>query len=146
MAAGTALTPRRRTRTRTATGRRIAAASALASAVAVGLFVHLRLTGVGGDIAGDVLYAVAVYAGLVAVAPRLSSPVVAAIAGAWCVGVELFQLTGLPAQWGAGFGPAMLVLGTVFDPRDLVVYVATVAIAAVTDVVARRAAARPARG
>ncbi|WP_425841382.1 DUF2809 domain-containing protein [Microbacterium sp. PA5] len=114
--------------------------------MAVGLFVHLRLTGVGGDIAGDVLYAVAVYAGLVAVAPRLSSPVVAAIAGAWCVGVELFQLTGLPAQWGAGFGPAMLVLGTVFDPRDLVVYVATVAIAAVTDVVARRAAARPARG
>ena len=34
---------------------------------------------------------------------------------------------------GAAFAPAMLVLGTVFDPRDLAVYVMTVAVACAID-------------
>ena len=46
----------------------------------------------------------------------------AAIALAWCIAIELFQLTGLPDRWGAAFWPAMLVLGTVFAPEDLVMY------------------------
>jgi len=144
VAAGSALTTRAGVGERT--GRRVAAATVVVLAVVAGLIVHLQLTGMAGDIAGDALYALAVYAGLVMVAPRASTAVVAAIAGAWCVAVELFQLTGLPAQWGAAFGPIMLVLGTVFDARDLVVYVLTVAVVALTDVIARRAPARSARG
>lgn len=143
MAARSALTTRGRVAA--ATHRRIAAATVVVLAVAAGLIVHLQLAGDGGDIAGDALYALAVYAGLVLIVPRASTAVVAAMAAAWCVGVELFQLTGLPAQWGAEFGPVMLVLGTVFDARDLVVYAVTVAVAAMTDVVARRAAARSSR-
>ena len=54
---------------------------------------------------------------------------VAAIAAGWCIAVELFQLTGIPLAAGAAFTPAMLVLGTVFDPRDLAVYSLTVAVA-----------------
>ena len=117
----------------------------MALSVVAGLLVPGQLPGAAGDITGDALYAVAVYAGLVALAPRASSLLVAGIAAAWCVAVELFQLTGLPEQWGAAFRPIMLVFGTVFDPRDLVVYVLSVAAAAAIDVVARRRATRTAR-
>jgi hypothetical protein len=58
---------------------------------------------------------------------------VGAIAAAWCTAVELFQLTGLPLAWGAQFSPVMLVLGTVFDARDLVVYLVTIALATALD-------------
>lgn len=125
--------------------RRIAAVVVLGLAVVAGLLVPGQLPGAAGDIAGDALYAVAVYAGLVVVVPRASSSLVAAVAAAWCVAVELFQLTGLPEQWGAAFRPIMLVLGTVFDARDLVVYMLAVAVVALTDVVARRRATRTAR-
>ena len=144
MAAGAPLTPRRRAG-EPATIRRIAAVVVVALSVVAGLLVPGQLPGAAGDITGDALYAVAVYAGLVALAPRASSLLVAGIAAAWCVAVELFQLTGLPEQWGAAFRPIMLVFGTVFDPRDLVVYVLSVAAAAAIDVVARRRATRTAR-
>lgn len=55
------------------------------------------------------------------------------MAAAWCVAVELFQLTGLPGQWGVAFPPLMLVLGTVFDARDLLIYVVAIALCAVVD-------------
>jgi len=83
----------------------------------------------GSDIAGDALYAAAAYAAVVVVLPRLRPVAVAAIAAGWCIAVELFQLTGIPLAAGAAFTPAMLVLGTVFDPRDLAVYSLTVAVA-----------------
>ncbi|MGO1746586.1 MAG: DUF2809 domain-containing protein, partial [Microbacterium gubbeenense] len=53
-----------------------------------------------------------------------------AIALAWCVGVELFQLTGLPAQWGS---PWTLVFGSGFAWTDLVFYSVGVALAAGVD-------------
>ncbi|MBW9122163.1 DUF2809 domain-containing protein [Microbacterium trichothecenolyticum] len=115
--------------------RRIVAAVLLAATVAAGLVVYALLPDTAAtDIAGDALYSVAAYVAVVLIAPRLPAIGAGAIAAAWCVGVELFQLTGLPLAWGAQFPPVMLVLGTVFDARDLAVYVATIILATAVDV------------
>jgi len=119
--------------------RRLVAALLLVATVAAGLLVHGVLPDtVATDIAGDALYAVAAYLAVVLIAPRLPALATGAIAAAWCVAVELFQLTGLPLAWGAQFAPAMLVLGTVFDARDLLVYVATIILATAVDAGIRR--------
>jgi len=117
--------------------RRWAALAALAALVVSGLLVVAFAPDdtAGSDIAGDALYAAAVYAAVVIIAPRLRPWAVAAIAVGWCIAVELFQLTGIPLAAGAAFPPAKLVLGTVFDPRDLAVYVMTVAVACAIDAV-----------
>lgn len=103
--------------------------------VVAGLGVHALLPNSAfSDIAGDVLYSFVAYLTVVILAPRARPLATAAVALAWCVAVELFQLTGIPLQAGAAFSPAMLVLGTVFDPRDLVVAVVAVSAAALVDV------------
>jgi hypothetical protein len=118
--------------------RRIVAASGVLVTVVAGLLVHFVLPDTAAtDAAGDALYAAAVYLLVVVIAPRRHPAVVGAVAATWCVGVELFQLTGLPEIWGAAFWPVTLVLGTVFDARDLWIYVAAVSALAVVDVVAR---------
>ena len=120
--------------------RRLVAALLLVATVAAGLLVHGVLPDtVATDIAGDALYAVAAYLAVVLIAPRLPALATGAIAAAWCVAVELFQLTGLPLAWGAQFAPAMLVLGTVFDARDLLVYVATIVLATAVDALVGKA-------
>lgn len=89
-----ALSQRRTTR------RRIAAAFGLSAVVVAGLSVHAFLPdSAGTDIAGDALYAIAPYLAVVIVAPRLSPLAVGALAAAWCVAVELFQLTDCRARW-----------------------------------------------
>ena len=119
--------------------RRLVAALLLVATVVAGLLVHGVLPDTAAtDIAGDALYAVAAYLTVVLIAPRLPALATGAIAAAWCVAVELFQLTGLPLAWGAQFAPAMLVLGTVFDARDLLVYVATIILATAVDAGIRR--------
>ena len=119
--------------------RRLVAALLLVVTIAAGLLVYGVLPDtVATDIAGDALYAVAAYLAVVLIAPRLPALATGAIAAAWCVAVELFQLTGLPLAWGAQFAPAMLVLGTVFDARDLLVYVATIILATAVDAGIRR--------
>ncbi|WP_248147602.1 ribosomal maturation YjgA family protein [Microbacterium aoyamense] len=119
--------------------RRVAAAIALASVIVAGLAVHAFLPDTSAtDIAGDALYAVAAYSGIVLLAPRLKPWVVALIAGAWCVAVELFQLTGIPLALGGLLPPVMLLLGTVFDARDLVIYIAAVVTAGLIDAAVRR--------
>lgn len=105
----------------------------------MGLVVHgLLPDSAATDIAGDALYAVAVVAFVVALAPRVSPLVAGGIAAVWCVGVELFQLTGVPVRVAEVFAPAVLVLGTVFDARDLVVYVAAIVVASALDAVVGR--------
>lgn len=122
--------------------RRLAAAGALIVIVAAGLIVHTQLPDSPvTDITGDALYAAAAYAGIVLLLPRPAVAVVAGLAAAWCVGVELFQLTGLPSLWAQAFPALVLLLGTVFDGRDLIVYVVTIAVAAVADAAARRSIA-----
>lgn len=125
--------------------RRIAAALLVLAVIAAGLFVHGALPDTAGtDIAGDALYAVAVYLAVVVLVPRLLALAVGATAAGWCIAVELFQLTGMPLEWAARFPPAVLVFGTVFDPRDLVVYVVAIAVVTALDVAmtARRRARR----
>jgi hypothetical protein len=78
-----------------------------------------------------------VYAAIVLVAPSLRPIAAALIAAALCVAIELFQLTGIPLRAGDLFPPAVLVLGTVFDARDLVVYPAAVGVACLIDAVVR---------
>lgn len=120
------------------TRRRLTSAGALGLVVATGLAVHLLAPdSAASDIAGDALYAVAVYLFVVVLAPRVRSLAAGLVAGGWCVAVELFQLTGVPLTAGAAFPPAMLVLGTVFDARDLVVYLVAIAAVTATDAALR---------
>ncbi|MCZ4068330.1 DUF2809 domain-containing protein [Microbacterium sp. H37-C3] len=119
--------------------RRWGAAALAVAVVAAGLVVHGILPDTAAtDIAGDALYAVLIYALVVAVAPRAATVVVAAVAGIWCIAVELLQLSDLPARAATVFPPAVLVLGTVFDARDLLVYVVTIVITGALDAVWRR--------
>ncbi|KAF2412978.1 hypothetical protein B1729_12250 [Microbacterium sp. B35-04] len=114
--------------------RRAIAGVMLIATIGAGLLVYRALPGTAAtDIAGDALYAVAAYLAVVLVGPRLPPLVVGGIAAAWCTAVELFQLTGLPLVWGAQFAPVTLVLGTVFDTRDIVVYLVTIALATALD-------------
>jgi len=125
--------------------RRLIAAALLAATIAAGLALHRWAPDTSAtDIAGDALYALAAYLGLAMVFPGLRAWVLALTAGAWCTAVELLQLTGLPERLGAAFPPVMLLLGTVFDARDLLVYLLTVALAALVDT-ALRVIARPPR-
>lgn len=122
--------------------RRVRAGVLLVIVVIVGLVVHGVLPeSAFADIAGDALYVGAAYLALVVVLPRLRPWIVGSIALAWSVGVELLQLTGVPQQVGAVFPPAVLLLGTAFDARDLIVYtVAAVVVTAIDGLWARRAA------
>jgi hypothetical protein len=114
--------------------RRLTAGLLAAAVVCAGLLVHLALPdGFATDAAGDILYAVCIYLLLVVVAPRLPASIVAAIAFAWCTAVELFQLSGLPEEWGAAFAPAMLVLGTVYSFTDLLMYAIGILVALALD-------------
>ncbi|MFF7681236.1 DUF2809 domain-containing protein [Microbacterium sp. NPDC007973] len=123
--------------------RRLAAVLALAVVVAAGLAVHrLMPSSVASDVAGDALYAAAAYTGLVLLLPRARPPVLAAGAAAWCVAVELLQLTGVPITLAERMPVAALVLGSGFDARDLVVYVLAVASALGVDGVVTRVRAR----
>lgn len=118
--------------------RRIAAAVALAAVIAAGLTVHaFGADTTLSDITGDALYAVAAFAAGVLVAPRAATLLVAGVAAAWCVGVELLQLTEVPLTLAAWFRPIALVLGTGFDARDLVVYLAAIAVTAALDAAVR---------
>ncbi|MEZ3160939.1 DUF2809 domain-containing protein [Microbacterium sp. BWT-B31] len=122
------------TRVRHRIARRATALVALALVVTAGLSVHAVVPGgSASDIAGDALYAAAAYAVAVVIRPRLTALAAGAIAAAWCVGIELLQLTGMPLAFGAVFPPVLLVLGTAFDARDLVVYVVTVGLLVAAD-------------
>ena len=126
-----------------AIGRRLIALLLLLCAIAAGIGIHDGAPqGTVSDIAGDVLYAVAAYLAVVIVAPRLRPLAAGAIAAGWCVAVELFQLTGIPLALGAVFPPAMLVLGTVFDARDIALYLGTAAVLTAVDTAAQRVARR----
>lgn len=127
------------------TERRVFAARGMVLVVLAGLVITFGLPDTTGtDVIGDVLYVVVVYLLVVLLAAHWHPLVVGAVTAGWCVLVELFQLTGLPEVWGAAFWPVMLVLGTVFDARDLLVYVFTAVTLVVCDVAQSRAG-RPRR-
>jgi hypothetical protein len=114
--------------------RRLVALAALVVVVAAGLVAAKVLpSSAATDIAGDALYAVAVYTGLVLLLPRVRRLILAIAATGWCVFVELLQLSGLPVALAERIPPIALVLGTGFAARDLVVYASAVLVAAAAD-------------
>lgn len=125
--------------------RRIAAGVLLAIVIGAGLIVHGVLPeSAFTDIAGDALYVAAAYLALVLVFPRLPPWVTGGIVLVWCVGVELLQLTNVPHQIVAVFPPAVLLLGSTFDARDLLVYaIAALMITGIDEVRARRGRPAP---
>lgn len=79
----------------------------------------------GGDVAkdaGDALYTVLLYTLVLLAAPRMRPGRAAAWAAGLSWAVELFQLTGLPDAWGRRSTLARLVLGSTFNPPDLLWY------------------------
>ena len=108
---------------------RLLTAVAAAATVALGVVAKLAVPGLTGDLLGSALYTVllALLLALVAprlVAPRLAAPVAAGAATAASVGIELLQLTGLPAAAADAFPPAAWVLGSTFVATDLPGYLA----------------------
>jgi hypothetical protein len=98
--------------------------AALAGVVALGLASRLHPIGLrwfDKDL-GDVLYAAAAYLVLALFRPRWRPDPVAAVALAFCLAVETFQLTGLPARW-AHVTLVRWLLGTGFAWRDVACYV-----------------------
>lgn len=121
--------------------RRVVLACTAVAVVAAGLWARTGLAGVAGDAAGGILYAVLLYLLLAFAAPRARCRTVAAAAVVLCVGVELFQLTPWPAQWGAQWPPLRLVFGSTFNVWDLPAYAAGGAAAGLLDRALRRPAA-----
>ncbi|WP_371030649.1 DUF2809 domain-containing protein [Pseudoclavibacter sp. JSM 162008] len=123
--------------------RRAAAAVLLAVTVALGLATHcLFPEGAVSDIAGDALYTVAVYLGVMLLAPRARPWLLAALAVGWSFAVEFLQLTELPHRAAEAFAPTRLVLGAGFDPRDLLVYALAGVLACAADLSVHRIRAR----
>lgn len=92
--------------------------------VVLGVAAKLLVPGLTGDLFGSALYTVLLALLLALVAPRLPTLVVAGVATVASVGVELLQLTGLPAAASAAFPPAAWVLGSTFAATDLLGYLA----------------------
>ena len=74
---------------------------ALALTIALGLLSRLHPIGwpLYDKSLGDVLYAVAAYLSLALLLRRRSPALVALLAAGWCVTVEVFKLSGIPAQY-----------------------------------------------
>lgn len=97
----------------------------------------------GSDLAvadklGDLLYAALVTLGVWFLVPRAPLAVVAGVAGAWCLAVELLQLTDVPRAAADRVPLARLVLGSGFDGWDLVAYAVGVLLALGGVLVTRR--------
>jgi hypothetical protein len=106
------------------------AAACAGGFLAVALGVRVLASGGGvldssgalAQYSGTALYASMVYAGAFLLAPRLRPAVAGAAAIIFCWAVELFQLTGWPAEWSEHSIVARLVLGRQFDVVDLLWY------------------------
>lgn len=119
-------------------GRGLSAVVAVPLVVAAGLGVRTVGLGAAASAAGDVLYAVLVYALVVALAPRWRPGVAAATAVAVCWLVEAAQLTSIPAALADVWWPVRYVLGTSFVWTDLLLYVVGVLLASGVDLVVSR--------
>ena len=110
------------TRVRDQLRQRFVPAAAAVLTVAAVLSVRSVLDGYLAKYAGDALYALLIFWLVLVVAPRIRASVAAAVAFGVSVAVELFQLTGIPAELGAQSALARLVLGTTFNAPDLPFY------------------------
>lgn len=104
--------------------------------IALGLLGR-QLPGIIGDMMGGLLYAVLLYLLFAFVMPRARPLTLTAVAAATGIAIELFQLTGIPAQIGAAWPPAKLVLGSTFVPLDLLVAAVGAACGPLADILVR---------
>lgn len=107
--------------------RRLAFAALALGTLVAGLAVHLGLRGAlpaaVHDVTGDSLWATMIAWGVGALAPSATPATRATVAYATCVAVETSQLLHTPALDALRATTAgRLVLGSGFDPRDLVAY------------------------
>ena len=113
-----------------------------AGTVGVGLLVHLRGTALSAaprDVLGDALWAMMIVWGVSAVLPDARRSTRGLVALAVCWAVEASQLYHAP--WADALRATTvgrLVLGSAFDARDLVAYVAGVLVALLGEAAARR--------
>ncbi|MCI0155096.1 DUF2809 domain-containing protein [Leifsonia shinshuensis] len=126
--------------------RRVALLVVAVLVVVTGLTVHRLADGWIGGFTGDALYAVLMVMLVAIVVPRAPSVVVGGVALAVCVGVELLQLTGVPALLSAAVPGVELVLGTTFQATDLLAYALGALGATFVDLLVRRRAAGSSRG
>lgn len=105
--------------------------------VAAGLLLRM-VPGPVGDLGGGAFYAALVFVLVAAAAPAASGTRLGAVAFLLCAGVELLQLTGLPAALADAFPPARLLLGTTFAATDLLAYVIGASVAVTLDHILRR--------
>jgi hypothetical protein len=101
---------------------RMAAAAAAVLTVVAGLAVRAVAQGSVAKYAGDALYTVLILALVVLVAPRSRPLAAAGAALAFSWAVEFLQLTGVPAELSGRSVVARLVLGSTFNPPDLLWY------------------------
>lgn len=101
--------------------------------VVLGLGIRTFGDGAWTGPAGDALYAVLVYVLVALLVPGKPKLLVAAAAVTACAMIELFQLTGLPAELGQSWPPIRLVLGTTFGTADLLAYAGGAALAYAAD-------------
>ncbi|MDH6223532.1 MULTISPECIES: DUF2809 domain-containing protein [Streptomyces] len=102
--------------------RRLVAATAALATVGAGLGLRAVATGDVAKYGGDALYTLLLVALVVVAAPSVSAWRAAAIALAVSWGVEFLQLSGVPAELSRRSAAARLVLGSTFDPPDLLWY------------------------
>ena len=126
--------------------RRVALLLVAAATVVAGLTVHELADGWAGAFTGDALYAVLIVLLVAVLVPRAPSVVSGGIGLVVCVGVELLQLTGVPARLSAAIPGVELVLGSTFQAIDLLAYAVGAAGATAVDAVVRRRAAGSSRG
>ncbi|MFJ9886133.1 DUF2809 domain-containing protein [Streptomyces sp. NPDC091287] len=106
---------------RPSTARAVAAGAAVVT-VAAGLAVRAGADGAFAKYAGSALYTVLLCTLVAFCAPRARPAVVAWAALGLSWAVEFAQLTGVPAEWSAHSTAARLVLGSTFNPPDLLGY------------------------
>jgi hypothetical protein len=106
----------------------------MAVTVALGLASRLYPTGwfLWDRVLGEVLYAVAAYLAWAMLLLRRPPPLIAAVALASCLAVELFKLTGIPAE-NQGVVCVRWFLGMTFDAVNLVYYFAGAVLIAFAD-------------
>ncbi|MGW2261055.1 ribosomal maturation YjgA family protein [Streptomyces sp. NPDC001780] len=121
---------------------RLAAGGAAVLMVAAGLGIRAFGAGDVAKYGGDALYTVLVHVLIVLALPRVRPWGAAVGALAFSCAVELFQLTGVPADLAGRSVVARLVLGSTFNAPDLLWYAVGAAAAGTAHAVCVR---RPAR-
>jgi hypothetical protein len=74
---------------------------------------------------GDLCYAAGAFLVIGLIAPGLRPGTIAAAALVYCLAIECFKLTGLPARWDAN-ALLRIIFGTTFSPHNLLCYLAAI--------------------